>query len=188
MAASVVGVKVVRDDDTVEWARRKGLRRRLTLRRSDGRIYLSRWGVAHDRLGGVFLHRMDAPDPGLDLHDHPWWFASIVVWGGYHELRAETRIASEYAKSAGWNPGASRRGVEVERRPGTIRTLRLDECHTITGLRRRCSWTLIVRGPRRRGWGFYLPGGFMGERVYDQSVRPARRDLWSDQDEHSRPW
>lgn len=63
-----------------ETTRKRGLYRRLTLRRADGEVYLNRWGIGHDRVGGVLLHRMDAPDPGVDLHDHPWWFVSIILW------------------------------------------------------------------------------------------------------------
>lgn len=80
-----------RVDGTWERSIRKGLYRRLTLRRADGQVYLNRWGVGHDRVGRVLLHKMEAPDPGVDLHDHPWWFVSIVLWGGYTEQRADIR-------------------------------------------------------------------------------------------------
>lgn len=174
---------------TWERSRRRGLYRRLTLRRADGRIYLNRWGFGHDRIGRVFLHRMDAPDPGVDLHDHPWWFVSLIVWGGYTEQRADTRDAPMFARLAEkFGSPHCRRGVEVVRRPGSLRSMRLDECHTITHLSRRTSWSLVVGGPRRRTWGFYLPSGYMVEREYDQTVRADRRDLWSEQNVAVRPW
>jgi hypothetical protein len=56
---------------------------RIRLRREDGRVYLNRWGFECDRIGGVFLRKMEAPDPGLDLHDHPWSFVSLILKGGY---------------------------------------------------------------------------------------------------------
>lgn len=171
-----------------ETSRKRGPWRRLTLRRADGQVYLDRWGIGDDRIGRVLLHRMNAPDPGVDLHDHPWWFVSIVLWGGYTELRAETRDASQWARIAEAAAVPTvRRGFEEERRPGSVRVMRLDECHTITELRRRRSWTLVVGGPRRRRWGFYLPDGWMPEAEYDATVRAERRDLWSDQNE-ARPW
>jgi hypothetical protein len=156
--------------------------RRLTLRRADGQVYLSRWGLAHDRVGGILLHRMEAPDPGTDLHDHPWWFASLILWGGYDEERADTREAPLLAwigERAG-SPDACRRGVLEERRWGSVKVMRLDHCHRVVRLRRATSWSLVVKGPRRRPWGFYLPGegGYMSERRYDATVR---RDLRSDQ-------
>lgn len=176
-------------DGTWERSIKKGLYRRLTLRRADGQVYLNRWGLGHDRIGRVLLHKMEAPDPGVDLHDHPWWFVSIVLWGGYTEQRADIREAPMFARIAEKHgkPGC-RRGVVDERRPGTARLMRLTECHTITALHRRTCWTLVIGGPRRRKWGFYLPTGYMVEAEYDATVRAERRDLWSEQNVAARPW
>lgn len=177
-----------RPDGAWETSRKQGLYRRLTLRRADGRVYLNRWGIGHDRIGGILLHRMEAPDPGIDLHDHPWWFASLILWGGYTEQRADTRHASSMAALADRHPRRLGRGYEQVRHPLSVRSMRLDECHTITALNRRTSWSLIVRGPRRRKWGFYLSDGWMPEAEYDDAtVRADRRDLWSDQNK-AKPW
>ena len=154
--------------------------RRLRLRRSDGEVYLDRWGLSHVRLGGVLLHRMDAPDPGPDLHDHPWWFVTIPLWGGYTELRAEARDACLYAglaqaqeEMAGVGPDqtACRRGVEEVRRPFRPRVMRLGECHTIVSLRRRRAWSLVINGPRRRSWGFFAPEGWIHYQRYGSERR-----------------
>lgn len=163
-----------------ETPRKPGLYRRLRLRRADGRIFLDRWGVAHDRIGGVLLHRMSAPDPGIDLHDHPWSFVSIVLWGGYVEHRALVREAPALATIAEAWPDTCTRGVENVRRAGSLQMTRLDEAHTVSRLLRRHSWSLVLRGPRRRGWGFYLPTGYMDEHTYDRTIRAERRDLWNE--------
>lgn len=176
-----------RDDGTWETTRKQGPFRRLTLRRTDGRVYLDRWGIGSDRLGAIMLHRMQAPDPGVDLHDHPWFFVSIVLRGGYFELRASTREAADMAREAAAGL-RSRNGHRVARYPFTVKTMRLDECHTITDLIAGDCWTLVIRGPRRRRWGFYLADGWMAEADYDATVRAHRRDLWSDQNEEARPW
>ena len=131
---------------------------------------------------------MQAGDPGVDLHDHPWPFVSVVLWGGYIEQRADIREAQTLADAADRWPDTCTRGVIVRRRLGSIRALRLDECHTITHLLWRTSWTLVIRGPRRRKWGFYLPTGYVPEAVYDATVRAERRDMWSDQNAEARPW
>ena len=111
---------VQRLDGTSELSQRKPLWRRLRLRRADGRVYLDRWGLAHERVGGVFLHRMQAPDPGVDLHDHPWPFASVVLWGGYIEQRADIREAPTLADVADRWPDTCTRGVIVRRRLRSI--------------------------------------------------------------------
>lgn len=166
-----------RADDTWEKSRRHGLWHRLTLRRADGRVYLDRWGLGHDRIGKVFVHRMEAPDPGFDLHDHPWWFVSLVLAGGYTEERSLVREAPLRAAIAE-SVGQSGRGVVDERRAGSVRVMRLDECHRITHLTGRTSWSLVITGPVRRRWGFFLPSGWISEPEYDETVRADRRDLW----------
>lgn len=177
-----------RHDGTWERSRRPlGIFRRLTLRRQDGRVYLDRWGIGHDRIGRIMVHRMQAPDPGLDLHDHPWWFTTIVLWGGYTEQRANIREAPALAAIAEAYPRTCTRGVLERRQPWRPRVMRMDECHSITALQRRTSWSLVIGGPRRRVWGFYLPAGYMTEAEYDRTVRAERRDLWSDQNTR-RPW
>lgn len=153
---------------------RRGLRRnRLRLRRADGQIYLDRWGVEHDRLGGIFLHKMSAPDPGEHLHDHPWWFASLIVKGGYTENRAAARVAGD------WHTWRS----EL-RRCWSIRVMRLDESHRITAIDGE-TWTVVLHGQRRRSWGFFLPDSWMHYVEYDETWRAEHRDLWN---EVHHPW
>lgn len=173
-----------RADDTWEKSRRHGLWHRLTLRRADGRVYLDRWGLGHDRVAKVFVHRMRAPDPGVDLHDHPWWFVSLVLWGGYIEERSMCRDAPLRAALAE-SLGQSGRGVVGYRWPGSVKVMRKTECHSIKRLVGRSSWSLVVTGPVRRDrrserstWGFFLPSGWISEKEYDETVRADRRDLW----------
>lgn len=154
--------------------------RRMRLRRADGRVYLERWGFAFAGIGGVYVHRMSAPDPGEDLHDHPWAFVTIPLWGGYVEERADTRMAPAFARSADREPEHCLRGVRASVLPFRPRLMRLDECHRIIDLRRPSAWTLVFRGPRRRHWGFYTPDGFVDEGTYDRTVRVQRRDLWNE--------
>jgi hypothetical protein len=155
--------------------------RRMTLRRADGRIYLDRWGL-ECRWAGVFIHKMSAPDPGIDLHDHPWTFASLILAGGYTEERVETRQAPALALAADefskrHPDGVHQRGFRRERRRWSLRVMRLDECHRITDLDGPTCWTLVIHGPKRRHWGFYLPYGWMEWRTYERTVRAQRRDL-----------
>lgn len=170
----------------LERSDRRGLYRRLTLRRADGRVYLNRWGVQHPRLGAIFLHRMDAPDPGIDLHDHPWTFVTVILKGGYVEQRANIRHAVAQAWHAE-NGVLLARGRTVTLRPGSVKMMRLDECHTIFRLLKEQSWSLVLAGPVRCKWGFYTPDGYLDEKRYDETVRAGRRDLWSDQNTE-RPW
>lgn len=157
--------------------------RRLRLRRGDGQVYLDRWGWRCP-LFGVYLHRMTAPDPGIDLHDHPWSFVSVVLRGGYIEEVANVREAATLATYAEAWPATCRRGVERAWRAGTVHRIRLDEAHRIIKLLRPTTWTLVLTGPNVRGWGFYEPlkvdpavaGGFISNVPYSTN----RRDLYAE--------
>lgn len=140
--------------------------RRLTINRSDGRTYLNRWGV-RVRWFSVYLHRMDAPDPGNDLHDHPWTMLAVPLWGGYFEWRENVRDAVESVRTGGFK-------VLEERRPFRPRLTQPGEAHRIVELRRKTSWSLVVTGPRRRDWGFYTPDGYIDADEYDATRRHLR--------------
>lgn len=135
-------------------------RRRLRLRREDGRIYLDRWGF-ETPLGGIYLHHITAPDPGFDLHDHPWWFASLIVRGGYTEAVADVR-EWDYYQGRSW-------------RRWSVHSIRLGECHRIVDVDPG-TWTLVLRGPRVRVWGFFTPAGWVRHDLYADDRRQLATD------------
>ena len=144
---------------------------RLQLRRADGQVFLDRWGWECP-LFGVFVHRMDASDPGLDLHDHPWAFLSWVIKGEYIERRLPTRVAL---------PDSWTRVGNVRRQRWSVRAFGLHECHTITDLPKGPTWTVVLHGRKRRDWGFHTPlaeYGWMPWRTYEATVRAERRDVY----------
>lgn len=158
----------------------------MRLRRADGQVYMDRWGIERSPWFGIYVHRFTAPDPGIDLHDHPWTFWSLVLKGGYTEERCDVRDAPRRAFAA--EVGQCERGRSVHRRRFSVRSLRLDECHRIVSLDGPVCWTLVVHGSWRRKWGFYLPAGFVESHVYGQTVRSKRRDLWEELGEKQEAW
>lgn len=167
--------------------------RRMRLKRDDGGIYLDRWGFqlvrnregVHDRDAwcGIFLHLMRAPDPGIDVHDHPWCFVTVPVIGSYIEERAQTREAGRFARiadevAAEFNVHNAARGERQHVRRWHPRMMRLDESHRITDLLGRYVVTIVVHGPVRRKWGFYTADGFDTEGVYESHTRrPMYNDM-----------
>ncbi len=162
---------------------------RMRLRREDGKVYLNRWGIEHDRIGGVFLHKMEAPDPGHLLHDHPWHFWRIVLKGGYTEERYPVIGAQDFARHAEdvdiIDRGVRHRGPRGMRyviKPRRLTSLGLGTCHRISTLSKPTSWSLVVHGPKRRDrepgklWGFYSPTGWVPGTDY----RNEDRELWND--------
>lgn len=128
--------------------------RRLTLRH-DGRPFLERWGFDLGPVG-VYVHHVAGPDPGLDLHDHPWPFVSVVLSGGYSEHVSEVRAlhSTTYRSWPRWSVHSMSFGV----------------AHRITSARPG-TWTLVLRGPKSRPWGFFVDGRWVAWDEYDYATR-----------------
>lgn len=142
---------------------------RLRLRRSDGDIFLERWGW-ECKWFGVFIHKMEAPDPGIDLHNHPWPFSSLILRGGYKEYRIGEQDAWVRAVRH------QARGSEARRRWLSFKTFHLDEAHRIYEVKPH-TWTLVFRGRGIRPWGFFTPSGYMDARTYEDSKWGRDRGL-----------
>jgi hypothetical protein len=156
--------------------------RRLTLRRADGEIYLDRWGIRCGALFGIYLHRMAAPDPGIDLHDHPWPFVSIILRGGYTEEVADSRDACRLAGEAEEAGSPVRSNYTRIWPAGSVHRLRLNECHRIVALRRCPTWTLVLLGRTERSWGFYEPAGWVHAYNDNGGSQSIRRPLFAESD------
>lgn len=152
------------------------LLRRLTLIH-DGKPFLERWGICHDRIGGFYIHRIAAPDPGKDLHDHPWAFVSIVLTGSYTERLCKIDHASAVAAMAELWPDSCREGHRRHRSWLSIAAVPLDTAHRIIKVSDRPTWTLVLRGPTRRIWNFYPPSGQVAWTEYDYKTRRPSKEI-----------
>lgn len=121
--------------------------------------YLLRWYVIpRNRWLNVYLHKFLRDDEDRALHDHPWWFVSVVLRGSYTEM-TPTRERRRRAGSIAFRPAEWRHRVILDKtleevgeleavgqRPPRVRLWN-------TG--RIPCWTLIITGRRRRLWGFW---------------------------------
>jgi hypothetical protein len=120
------------------------------------KLYMTRWVLVQTRWFSVYVHRFGTADPRPTLHDHPYSFVSFVIRGGYYE-------------QFGYYGVRTRRGPE--RLVRRINVKRAEAFHVITKLLRVPTWTLVLTGPRRRGWGYLDPGGKWTR--YDQHTHDA---------------
>lgn len=126
------------------------------------RRYLGRLRIVETPWFACFLHRFDHPDSVRHLHDHPWSFVSLVLRGGYDELFAtDFDGAVEHAKG---HQAKTRRWLA-----GSAHRIRRGQFHAISSLARRSTWTLLLVGPRRQGWGFATPDGFVDHLSYERA-------------------
>lgn len=119
---------------------------------ADGDPYLDRLRIVQTPWFGVYLHHIHRPDKDRDPHDHPWPFISLVLTGSYREVVWADKLYPGYSFSR-------------ERRRWSVARTRQLSAHMITGITGPL-WTLVVTGPRRGEWGFWVDGQFVPWREY----------------------
>lgn len=127
-----------------------------------GRVYLRRYTLLEmGRFGRLYLHRILRSDYDRYLHDHPFNFAILILWGGYYEhvfvryLRDRTRSRVLTKK--------------LRRYPGSLAIRSATHAHRIELKNERTSWSLFWRGPKIREWGFFTPSGWVPWTSYDRA-------------------
>lgn len=142
-----VKVLEAESEQTEDDLRRWGFMNRRVIAEGDN-VYLDRLSLITTPWFSIKLHRIYRPDQQRDLHDHPWNFLSIVLRGEYIEdvpCRADCPLVSH------------RKGNHREVRH--IRWFNLKKAtdlHAISWVSRRPVWTLVLTGPRKRDWGFFV--------------------------------
>lgn len=109
-----------------------------------GDEYLDRLRILVTPWFQIMLHRIYRPDRQRDLHDHPWSFLSIVLRGSYIE---------DVPCPLGEHCGPHGRTVRW------WNWKRSTDRHSIRWVSRRPVWTLVITGPKRRTWGFWVDSG-----------------------------
>jgi hypothetical protein len=114
--------------------------------------YLTRWTLLGRRFTGerraMFLHRFQRSDYD-EMHDHPWPFTSVILWGGYFEETPGT----------GWKNGVGPREKHWYG-PGRILRRPAHWIHRVIIPEGCEAWTLVLRGKKERSWGFWCPSGW----------------------------
>ena len=108
--------------------------------------YMLRWFLL-PRNGrfNIYLHKFLRDDEDRALHDHPWWFISIMVKGGYVETTPEG-VKTRSAPSIAYRPATARHRVALHKNED--------------GSAKPC-WTIVITGRKAREWGFWCPKGFV---------------------------
>lgn len=128
------------------------------------RNYLTRWRLIQTPWFGIYIHRFDGPDPRETLHDHPWPFLSIVLFGGYIERRLDPMTMY----------------VDEARLVRRVNRMRLGGAHSIMRLLRQPTWTLMIVGRRVRTWGYLEPA----PRVWGAGDPSTLRWVWTEFNKH----
>lgn len=117
--------------------------------RGQTEVYLARLNVISTPWFGIKIHWINRPDQDRDLHDHPWWFLSLVLWGSYDEV-----TPAVFEKDGEWFE------TQKTRRIRWFNVKRAPQAHRISRVSRHVV-TLVINGPKTRDWGFYTVDGWV---------------------------
>lgn len=97
----------------------------------------------------IYLHQLDAPNwHPKGCHDHPWWFITLLLKGGYLEKRkTDVKVVQGPVLLADLSYTTSKR-----RYPGQILYRAATFAHDVVTPHGR-SWSLILTGKKSRDWG-----------------------------------
>jgi hypothetical protein len=117
---------------------------------TNGDLYLRRFYVSPRIRGWQFmLHKIARPDLDRNPHDHPFDFATLCLRGGYVEHVDLPDGEEQQAHVA-----------------GQLRLRAAEHRHRIDRILGPAAWTLVLAGPKRRTWGFWIGRAFTPWRTY----------------------
>lgn len=116
--------------------------------------YLLRWWlIPRNPVFNIYLHKFLRDDDDRALHDHPWFWCSIMLRGQYveHTIRAGGIHRAMVRASGSVRMASPWRAHRVALLPGWC-----DAWLDHPAAHAPC-WTLFITGPRLRNWGFHCP-------------------------------
>ena len=96
------------------------------------RPFMKRWAI-YFNFFSIRLHHWLDSDVDRNLHDHPWWFVTLVLRGEYTELLQNGSSKLMKRGRFGFRKATHRHRVTIS-----------DSC-----------WSVVVTGPIKRKWGFW---------------------------------
>jgi len=101
----------------------------------------------------TMIHRFFRPDTDPSLHDHPWWFRTHLLNGGYSEqLPVSTwKLGSVLGPRISQHVHEHVAGDTIEHEATDL--------HSVCRLKPN-TWSLVTTGPRIRKWGFHPTGSY----------------------------
>lgn len=155
----------------VDWLVRRAQRTPYTtLWNRDSSLYMERWWLVGPKswlrfvLPQMRFHLIHSPDLDRDPHDHPWAFRSIILAGGYREMRYGV-LTDRHSLESDPVPYARVRVKHLVFGPGQVNAIGLGEFHQIVELiavgnrPRGPVLTLCVLGEKQDSWGFLTEDG-----------------------------
>lgn len=139
----------------------------------------------------LYLHEIRRSDNDRCPQNHPWWFWSLILAGGYSEALYDRRddglrvLRDYYERRPGslrYCPASTIHRVRLDMRWTREMRVKWDKDRflierTITrdhNLPDRTAWTLVLAGPNVQEWGFFTRSGWVQWREFLGKSKDAR--------------
>lgn len=125
--------------------------------------YLLRWYlIPRNPFLNVYLHKFLRDDDDRALHDHPWWFISLMIRGRYSE---------ETEKEVLFDDKLMDGRLTIHRSSPSVAFRKATHRHRVVLLKDEIGraipcWTIVITGRKVREWGFWCPKGFVPWHVF----------------------
>lgn len=98
---------------------------------------IQRFGIA------IRIHNIKRSDDDRAFHDHPWWYVTLILRGGYIEVTPVYFDGIYCRTRTTWQP------------PGTVLFRSAKSWHRLEVVG-TSAWTLFITGPKTNSWGFLV--------------------------------
>lgn len=135
----------------------------LEIKSKTGVLHFRRWRIFSCKLFNIFIHEISKADLDLHLHNHPWNFASIILWGSYiEELKCNNKTALRTHKPFSFAYRTKNQFHKIKEILPLFKILKIS-------IKSDKIYTLFFTGKRRNDdWGYSVNGIFIDNIEYRQ--------------------
>jgi len=141
-----------------------GFMRKEVIYSPEGQPYIKRWRILETPWFNLWLHHILMDDDDRDMHNHPWWFYSFIISGGYVEEVTEPDHTHKLENCL--------YRFLVCRLPfcsSTIAYRHQNQYHRVSLRHAKPCWSLILTGPKTNEWGFLTEDGWVHNQDYQKT-------------------
>ncbi len=113
----------------------------------EGILHFRRWTVFSCYYFSIYIHQIFKADEDLHLHNHPWNYCSIILYGSYIERN---------------------QFYDTIMKPLSVSIQKAQRFHKIKEMLSKQCISLFITGKKYNEWGYDTENGFIDHKTYRQ--------------------
>ena len=131
-------------------------RKTKEIRSQQGRLHFQRFTIIGTRWFALNVHRIHDHDRDPDLHNHPWNFIGVVLWGSYINQKEDGKLEFKSTFS--------------------ISRMNRNQYHKIHSVIYGPVTTLNLMYGKRTDWGYLLNGAHIDAGAYRNHLKNLKQE------------